>query len=181
MYCAYKLNMQSDNTQPWRTPFPIWNQSVVPCLVLTGASWLHTGFPGGKLGGLVFPSLEEFSTVCWDPHKGFSVISEAEVDISLEFPCFFYDPIDVSNLISDSSAFSKRSLYIWKFLIYIPLKPSLKDFEHYLASLWNEHSCIVFQPSLALPFFGNGMKSDLFQSYGHCWVFHICWHTECST
>ena len=58
MYSAYKLNKQGDNIQPWCTPFPIWNQSVVPCLVLTGASWLHTGFPGGKLGGLVFPSLE---------------------------------------------------------------------------------------------------------------------------
>ena len=48
MYSAYKLNKQGDNIQPWHTPFPIWNQSVVPCLVLTGASWLHTGFPGGK-------------------------------------------------------------------------------------------------------------------------------------
>ena len=67
--------------------------------------------------------------------KGFSVVSEAEVDIFLEFSCFFYDPTDVSNLISGSSAFSKSSLYIWNFSVHILLKPSLKDFEHYFASV----------------------------------------------
>ena len=61
--------------------------------------------------------------------KGFSVVSEAEVDIFLEFSCFFYDPVDVGNLISGSSAFLKSSLYIWKFLVHVLSKPSLKDFE----------------------------------------------------
>ena len=66
--------------------------------------------------------------------KGFSIVSEAEVDVFfLEFPCFLYDPVDVSNLISGSSAFSKSSLFIWNFLVHILLKPSLKDFEDYLA------------------------------------------------
>ena len=65
--------------------------------------------------------------------KGFSIVNEA--DIFLEFPCFFYDPVDVGNLISGSSAFSKSSLYIWKFSVHILLKSSLKDFEHYLASM----------------------------------------------
>ena len=74
--------------------------------------------------------------VC-DPHKGFSVVNEAEVDIFLEFSCFFYDPTDVGNLISGSSAFSKSSLYIWKFSVHILLKLSLKNFKHDLASLWN--------------------------------------------
>ena len=72
--------------------------------------------------------------------KGFSVVNEAEIDIFLEFPCFFLDPLDVGNLISGSSPFSKCSLYIWNFSVHIPLKPSLKDFEHYLASMWNEHN-----------------------------------------
>ena len=72
--------------------------------------------------------------------KGFSIVSEAEVDVFLEFPCFFYDPRDVGNLISASSAFSKSSLYIWKFSGHILLKTSLEDFEHYLASLCNEYS-----------------------------------------
>ena len=73
--------------------------------------------------------------------KGFSVVNEAEVDVFLEFPCFLYDSMDVGSLISVSSAFSKPSLYIWKFLIQVLLKPSLKDFEHYIASMWNECSC----------------------------------------
>ena len=62
--------------------------------------------------------------------KGFSVVNEAEVDVFLELPCFFYGPGDVGNLMSGSSAFSKSSLYVGKFLIHILLKPSLKDFEH---------------------------------------------------
>ena len=66
--------------------------------------------------------------------KGFSVVSEAEVDIFPEFSCF-YDLADVGNLISNFSAFSKSSMNIWNFLVHILLKPSLKDFEHYLASM----------------------------------------------
>ena len=73
--------------------------------------------------------------------KGFGVVNEAEVDISLEFFCFFYDPVAVGNLISGSSAFLKFSLYTWKFLVHILLKPSLRDFEHYLASLRSECNC----------------------------------------
>ena len=66
--------------------------------------------------------------------KGFSVVNEAEVDVFLEFSCFLYDPTDFGNLISGSSAFSKFSLNIWKFSVHILLKPSLENFEHYLAS-----------------------------------------------
>jgi len=61
--------------------------------------------------------------------------TEAEVDIFLEFPWFFYDPTNVGSLISGSSAFSKPSLYIWKFSIHVLLKPVLKDFEHNLVSM----------------------------------------------
>ena len=63
--------------------------------------------------------------------KGFSVVNKAEVDVFLEFPCFFYDPVDVGNWISASSSFSKPNLYVWKFLDHTLLKPSLKDFECY--------------------------------------------------
>ena len=73
--------------------------------------------------------------VCCDPHKGFSIVNEAEVDVFLKFPCFFYHPADVGNLISGYSAFSKSSVNIWKFLVHVLLKPSLKNFEHYVASL----------------------------------------------
>jgi len=67
--------------------------------------------------------------------KGFSIVSEAEIDVFLEFSCFFYDPTDVGNLIFGSSAFSKSSLNVWNFSVHVLLKPSLKDFEHYLASM----------------------------------------------
>ena len=68
MYSAYKLNKQGDNIQPWHTPFLIWNQSVVPCPVLTVASG-PTHFSGGRSSDLIFPSLEEFSTACGDSHS----------------------------------------------------------------------------------------------------------------
>ena len=67
--------------------------------------------------------------------KGFHAVHEAEVDVFLELTCFLYDPVNVGNLTSGSSAFSKLSLYTWKFSVHVQLKPSLKDFEHYLASV----------------------------------------------
>ena len=77
-----------------------------------------------------FPQLVVMHTV-----KGFSIVSEAEVDVSLEFSCIFYDPVDVGNLISGSSAFSNFSLNIWKFTVNILLKPGLENFEHYFTSM----------------------------------------------
>ena len=67
--------------------------------------------------------------------KGFSVLNEAELDVFLELSCFFYDPTNVGNFISGSSAFSKSSLNIWEFLVHVLLKPSLEHFEHYFASV----------------------------------------------
>ena len=75
--------------------------------------------------------------------KGFSLVNEAEVDVFLDFPCFLIDPMNVDNLISDASAFSKPSFYVWKFLVHMLLKPSLKDFEHNLASMKSEHNCMA--------------------------------------
>ena len=69
MYSSCKLNKQGDNIQPWSTPFLNGNQSVVPCLVLSIASWPAYRFLRRLVGGLVFPSLSEFSTVCCDPHS----------------------------------------------------------------------------------------------------------------
>ena len=77
-----------------------------------------------------FPQFVVIHTV-----KGFSVVSEAEVDVFLEFPCFFYDPVDVDSLLSGSSAFSESNLYIWNFSVHILLKPHLKNFEHNQASM----------------------------------------------
>ena len=77
---------------------------------------------------------------------------------------------------------SDLAAYIWKVLVHVLLKPSLKDIQHNLASMWNEWNWTIAQIfSFASPFFGIGMKTDLFQSCSHCWVFQVCWHIECST
>ena len=73
--------------------------------------------------------------VCCDPHKGFGVVNKAEVDVFLELSFFFDDPVDVGNLISGSSAFSKSNLNIWKFSVHVLLKPGLENFEHYFVSM----------------------------------------------
>ena len=80
------------------------------------------------------PSLEEFP-ICCDPHKGFDIVSKADVDVFLEISCFFDDPVDVGNLTSGSSAFSKSSLNILKFMVHVLLKPGLEDLEHYFVSM----------------------------------------------
>ena len=109
--------------------------------------------------------------------KGFGIVNKAEIDVFLELPCFFDDPADVGNLISDSSAFSKlfqlEQLEVHGSHI---AEACLENFKHYFTSVWDECNCAV-----VWTFFGIGMKTDLFQSYGHCWVFQTCWHIECST
>ena len=67
--------------------------------------------------------------------KGFGIINKAEIDVFLEFSCFFYDPMDVGSLISDFFVFSKSSLNIWNFMVHILLKPGLENFENYFASV----------------------------------------------
>ena len=75
--------------------------------------------------------------------KGFGVVHIAEIGVFLELSCFFDDPTDIGNLISKSSAFSKSSLNIWKFSVYILLKRHLENFEHSFASLLDECNCVV--------------------------------------
>ena len=94
-----------------------------------------------------FPQFVMIHTV-----KGFNIVNEAEVDVFLEFSCFCYDQMDVGNLISCPSAFSKSSLNIWNFLIHILLKPTLENFEHYFASVWNEGNCVVVWTFFAIAF-----------------------------
>ena len=67
--------------------------------------------------------------------KGLGIVNKSEIDVFLELSCFSHDPADVGNLISGSSAFSKTSLTIWKFMVHILLKPGLKNFEHYFTSM----------------------------------------------
>ena len=108
MYSAYKLNKQDDNIQPWCTPFPILNQSVVPCLVLTVASWPEYRFLKRQVRWSGIPiSFRIFQFIVIHTVKGFGIVNKAEIDAFLEFSCFFDDPANVGNLISGSSAFSK--------------------------------------------------------------------------
>ena len=98
--------------------------------------------------------------------KAFSIVNEAEVDVFLEFSCFLYDPTDVGNLMSCSPAFSKPNLYTWNFLIHVVLKPSLKNFEHNLASMWNEHYRVV-----VWTFFDIALLWD----WNENWPFPVLW------
>ena len=144
MYSAFKVSKQGDNIQPWRTPFPIWNQSVVPCPVLTVASWPAYRFLRRQVRCSGIPvSLRLFQFVLIYTVKGFGIVDKAEVGVFLELSCFLDDPIDVGNLTSGSSAFSKSSLNIWKFTVHILLRPGLENFEHYFASVWDECNCAV--------------------------------------
>ena len=98
--------------------------------------------------------------------KGFGIVNKAEVDVFLELSCFFYDPTDVGNLISGSSAFSKTSLNIWKFMVRLLLKTGLADFEHYFASVWDECNCAV-----VWAFFGIAFLWD----WNENWPFPVLW------
>ena len=98
--------------------------------------------------------------------KDFRAVNEAQINVLLEFSCFFYDSTDVSNLISGSSAFSKSSLNFWKFSVQILLKPGLENFEHYFASVWDECNCAV-----VWTFFGTAFL----WGWNEKWPFLVLW------
>ena len=117
-------------------PFPIWNQSVVPCPVLTVASSPVYGILRRQVRWSGIPnSLRIFQFVVIHTVKGFGVVNKAKIDVFLECSCFFNDPTNVGNFISGFSAYSKSSLTIWKFTVHILLKTDLENFEHYFASM----------------------------------------------
>ena len=136
-FSAYKLNKQGDNIYPWCTPFPILKLPFVQCPVLTVASWSAYRFLRRQVRWSGVPiSWKIFQSVVIYTVKGFGVVNKAEVDVFLELLCFFNDPMDVGNLISGSSAFSKSRLNIWKFMAHVLLKPGLENFE-FEAFRWN--------------------------------------------
>ena len=113
--------------------------------------------------------------------KGFGIVNKAEIDVFLELCCFFDDTADVGNLISGSSAFSKTSLNMWKFTVHVLLKPGLENIKHPFTRVWDECNCSVVWTFFGIAFLWNWNENHIFQSYGHCWVFQICWYIECST
>ena len=142
MYSAYKLNKQGDNIQPWHTPFPIWNQSVVPCPVLTVAFWPAYKFLKRQIrwsGIPISQNLPQFIVI--HTVKGFGIVNKAEIDVlgnSLTFS-MIQRMLAIWSLV----AFLKTSLNIRKFMVHILLKPGLKNFEHYFTSVWDECNCAV--------------------------------------
>ena len=154
--------------QPWHTPFPIVNQSIIPCPVLTAASWtcIQVSQETGKV--VWYYHLFKNFSQCVVIHtvKSFHIANEA--DVFLEFLCFLYDPTDVDNLISGSSTFSKASLYIWKLLVHVRLKLAWRNLSITLLACEMSATVQYFEHSLALLFFGSGIKTGLFWSFGHC-------------
>ena len=140
---------------------PLYPQVLYLCLhlyscsmsVLAVASWSTCRFIRDRnviWYSYLFKNFSQFVVI----HivKGFSVADVDEVEIFLEYPCFLYDLTNIGSLVSGSSVFSKTSLYIWKFSVHILLKPSLKDFEHNLTSMWIECNCTVVWTFFAITF-----------------------------
>ena len=133
MYSAYQLNKQGDNIQPdillslfGTTSTSSSNYCFLTCIQISQEAgqvvWHSHLFKN-------FPQFVVIHTV-----KGFGVVNKAKVDVFLELSCFSDDPADVGNLISGSSAVSKSSLNIWKFMVHVLLKSGLENFEHFFAS-----------------------------------------------
>ena len=98
--------------------------------------------------------------------KGFGIVNKAEIDVFLEPSCFFYDPADVGNLISGSSAFLKTSLNIREFTVHILLKPGLESFEDYFTSMWDECNCVVVRSFFSIVFLWDWNEN---------WPFPVLW------
>ena len=137
MYSAYKLNKQGDNTTALTYSFSCLEQ--VCCSMSTSNCCFLTCIQISQEAGYMvwyshlfqnFPQFIVIHTV-----KGFGIVNKAKVDFFLELSSFFHDPVDVGNLISGSSAFSKTSLNIRKFTVHVLLKPGLENFEHYFTSV----------------------------------------------
>ena len=114
------------------------------------------------------PSLSEFFREFVVIHivKGFGIVNKAEIDVFLKLSCFFNESVDAGNLISRSSAFSKSTLNIWKFMVNVLLKPDLENFEHYSTSMWDECNCVV-----VCAFFG----ITFFWEWDENWSFPVLW------
>ena len=108
-----------------------------------------------------FPQFVVIHTV-----KGFGIVNQAEIGGFLELFCFFNDPVDVGNLISGSSAFSKTNLNIWKFTVQELLKPGLENFKHHFTSMWDECNCAVVWTLFGIAFLWNWNEN---------WCFPVRW------
>ena len=173
MYSAYKVNKQGDNMQPWHT-FP--NLEPVYCSMPRSnccfPTCIQISQEAGQ-GGLVVPSLSEFSTVCCDPHsQRLGILSRAEIDIFLELSCFCNDPLDVGSLISGSSAFSKAYLsslwvhILWVWAVYNDIYPSFYYHTEYFLL------CSVLNLSIHLPITTPGNLWSFYHLQNFAFLYH---------
>ena len=177
MYSAYNLNKQNVLV------LPILNQSIVPCPLLI-ASWPTYRFLRRQVRWSGYRHLFKNFPVCCNPHS--QRLSCSRCSRGRYFsrtPFFLYDTTNVGNLISVSFASLKPSWYMWKFLVYIMLKPSFKDFEHNLVSMWNEHNCMVVWSFVGIAILWDWNENWPFPVFSccPCWVLQIYWHIKCST
>ena len=183
MCFAYKLNKQGENKQPCHTHFSILNKSVVRYRVVTVASWPAYTFFSRQVRWSGIPIyLRVFQFVMIHMVKGFNIVNETMVDF------FFWNSL--------AFAMIKKMLAIWS-LVPLPFLNTAwtsgsSPFMEYWSLAWRILSITLlvwkmgaivwlFEQSLLVLFLRVGMRVDLFQSCGHCWVFQICWHIECST
>ena len=138
MYSAYKLNKQSDNIQPWHTTFPIWNQAVVPCPVLTVASWPAYRFLKRQVRWSGMPiSFRIFQFIVIYTVKGFGIINKAEIDVFLELSCQWmlatWSMVPLPFLTPPWTSWISQFMYWWS-LAWRILN---------ITSMWDECTCVV--------------------------------------
>ena len=143
MYSAYKLNKQGDNIQPlysFSYLEPVCSMSSSNCCFLI---CLQASQEAGQVVWYchLLKNFQQFIVI--HTVEGFGIVNKGEIDVFLELSCFFDDPVDVGNMISGSSPFSKTSWNIWKFTVHVLLKPGLENFGHYFTSMWDECNCAV--------------------------------------
>ena len=140
MYSVCKLNKQGDNIQPWCLEPVCCSMSSSNCCFLT---FIQVSQEAGQVlwYSHLFQNFPQFIVI--HTVKSFGIVNKAEIDVFLEFSCFFSDPLDVGNVISGSSAFCKTRWNFWKFTVHVLLKTGLENFEHYFTNVWDECSCVA--------------------------------------
>ena len=157
--------------QAWHTPFPIWNQSVVPCSVLTVASWPAYRFLKRQVRWSGIPiSSRIFQFIVIHTVKSFGIVNKAEIEVVQEFSCFFDNLAEVDNLISGSSAFSKTRLNTWKFTVHVLLKSGLENFKHYFTRVWDECNCAVVWAFFGTAFLCISVFNIKFKNHKLGWI-----------
>ena len=127
----------------------------------------------------LFKNFPQFAVI--HTAKDFNVVNKAEVDVFLEFSCFFYDPMNVGNLTSGFSHFFESSFKIWKFSVHILLMPGFEDFACYFASVWDKYNFVVVWTFFGIAFLWDWNENWPFPVLCSLLVFQICWHIKCGT